>query len=171
MKIELPDAVEDQQPNYCRECGRGLSGIEGSVEFEKERVGFHVIPLTTRHRFLSKACTCGCRNRLDVPQKRKIRSICRTESGPWMSISTWWCTCPTTASRVFCAMWCTWTSERAAYEFSLMQPGKRRMWYATEFLKPCSIAHLLRSRPLKSQFLRDFILPQYLAEIGFLRDG
>lgn len=71
MKIELPDAVEDQQPNYCRECGRGLSGIEGSVEFEEERVGFHVIPLTTRHRFLSKACTCGCRNRLDVPKKEK----------------------------------------------------------------------------------------------------
>ena len=26
------------------------------------------------------------------------------------------------------------------------------------------------SHPLKSQFLRDFILPQYLSEIGFLRD-
>lgn len=70
MKIELPDAVEDHQPNYCRECGRALSDMEGSVDFEEECVGFKIVPLTTRHRFLSKTCTCGCRNRLDVPKKK-----------------------------------------------------------------------------------------------------
>lgn len=70
LKNEVPDAVEVHQPNYCRECGLDLSGIEGHIEFEEECVGFKVVPLTTRHRYLSKTCSCGCCNRQDMPKRR-----------------------------------------------------------------------------------------------------
>lgn len=70
MMLDVPDAIENHQPNYCKECGRDLSDIEGRLESEEECVGFRIIPLTTRHRYLSKFCTCGCKNKLDTPKKK-----------------------------------------------------------------------------------------------------
>lgn len=70
MMLDAPVEIENHQPNYCKECGRDLSDIEGRLESEEECVGFRIVPLTTRHRYLSKVCTCGCHNKLDVPKRK-----------------------------------------------------------------------------------------------------
>lgn len=70
LMADDPDEVEDHQPNFCKECGRDLSDVEGHLEFQEECVGFKITPVTTRHRYLSKVCTCGCCNRLDAVKKR-----------------------------------------------------------------------------------------------------
>lgn len=67
---EQPDETENIQPNYCRECGRELSDIEGVEEYREECVGVRIIPVLKRRRFLKKTCTCGCCNRMDY-EKRK----------------------------------------------------------------------------------------------------
>lgn len=70
VKLDAPDATDIHQPYFCRECGRDLSDIEGKMEFEEESVGFRVITETIRHRYISKRCTCGCCNKLDVPKRK-----------------------------------------------------------------------------------------------------
>lgn len=70
IKLDAPDETETHQPNFCKECGRDLSGVDGHMEFEEECVGFRVIPETIRHRYMSKTCTCGYCNRLDVPKRK-----------------------------------------------------------------------------------------------------
>ncbi len=42
---EQPDETENIQPNYCRECGRELSDIEGVEEYREECVGVRIIPV------------------------------------------------------------------------------------------------------------------------------
>ncbi len=70
IMVDEPDQTETHAPNFCRECGRDLSDIDGHLESEEECVGFKVIPVTTRRRYMSKTCTCGCCNRLDAPKRR-----------------------------------------------------------------------------------------------------
>ena len=70
LKLDVPDEVENHHPNFCRECGRDLSDIEGRLEWEEECVGFRIVPMTTRHRFLSKTCKCGCCNKINAPKKK-----------------------------------------------------------------------------------------------------
>lgn len=65
---DLPDETEVVQPNYCRECGRELSDIEGEEEYGEECVGFRITPLVKRLRFLKKTCTC-C-NRVDYKRRK-----------------------------------------------------------------------------------------------------
>lgn len=65
-----PDETEDIQPNYCRECGRELSGIEGKEEYREECVGVRIIPVIKRIRFLNKTCTCGCCNRVEYTKRK-----------------------------------------------------------------------------------------------------
>ena len=65
-----PDETEDIQPNYCRECGRELSGIEGKEEYREECVGVRIIPVIKRFRFLNKTCTCGCCNRVEYTKRK-----------------------------------------------------------------------------------------------------
>lgn len=67
---ENPDVTETFQPNYCRECGRDISDIEGVEEYREECIGVRIIPVTTRLRYLRKTCTCGCCNH-SVEKKRK----------------------------------------------------------------------------------------------------
>lgn len=62
MMSAEPDITEDIQPNYCRECGRDLSDIDGEEEYREECVGIRIVPVTTRLRYLRKTCTCGCCN-------------------------------------------------------------------------------------------------------------
>lgn len=40
MMSDQPDETENIQPNYCRECGRELSDIEGMEEYREWCVGF-----------------------------------------------------------------------------------------------------------------------------------
>lgn len=70
LKVDAPNEIETHQPNFCKECGRDLSGIDGHVDFEEECIGFKTVPVTTRHRYISKTCTCGCCNKLDVPKRK-----------------------------------------------------------------------------------------------------
>lgn len=70
MMLGTPDEIENHHPNYCKECGRDLSDIDGRLESEEECVGIRIVPVTTRHRYLSKVCTCGCHNKLDVPKRK-----------------------------------------------------------------------------------------------------
>ena len=65
-----PDETEDIQPNYCRECGRELSGIEGKEEYREECVGVRIIPVIKRFRFLNKTCTCGCCNHVEYTKRK-----------------------------------------------------------------------------------------------------
>lgn len=67
---ENPDVTETIQPNYCRECGRDLSGIDGVEEYREESIGVRIIPVTTRFLYLRKTCTCGCCNH-SAENKRK----------------------------------------------------------------------------------------------------
>ena len=70
LMSDNPDEVEDIQPNYCRECGRDLSGIEGEEEYSEECVGFRISPVVRRIRFMKKTCTCGRCNSME-PVKRR----------------------------------------------------------------------------------------------------
>ena len=70
LMSDQPDETEDIQPNYCRECGRELSGIEGKEEYREECVGVRIIPVIKRIRFLNKTCTCGCCNRVEYTKRK-----------------------------------------------------------------------------------------------------
>ena len=70
MMSDTPDEVEDIQPNYCRQCGRELSGIEGIEEYAEECVGVRVMPVVKRLRFLNKTCSCGCCNRIEHTKRK-----------------------------------------------------------------------------------------------------
>lgn len=67
---EQPDETENIQPNYCRECGRELSDIDGVEEYREECVGVRIIPVVKRLRFLKKTCTCGCCNRVEYTRRK-----------------------------------------------------------------------------------------------------
>lgn len=70
MMSAQPDEVEDIQPNYCRECGRELSDIEGVEEYREECAGVKITPVVKRLRFLNKTCTCGCCNRVEYTRRK-----------------------------------------------------------------------------------------------------
>lgn len=70
LMSDQPDETEDIQPNYCRECGRELSGIEGKEEYREECVGVRIIPVIKRIRFLNKTCTCGYCNRVEYTKRK-----------------------------------------------------------------------------------------------------
>lgn len=70
MMSSQPDETEDMQPNYCRECGRELSDIDGVEEYREECVGVRITPVVKRLRFLNKTCTCGCCNRVEYTRRK-----------------------------------------------------------------------------------------------------
>lgn len=70
IMLDAPSEIEMHKPNYCKDCGRDLSDIEGHMEYEDECIGFIVVPKTTRHRYYSKTCTCGCCNKLEIPKRK-----------------------------------------------------------------------------------------------------
>lgn len=67
---EQPDETENIQPNYCRECGRELSDIDGVEEYREECVGVRITPVVKRLRYLKKTCTCGCCNRVEYTRRK-----------------------------------------------------------------------------------------------------
>lgn len=70
MMSAVPNEIEDVQPNYCRECGRDLSGIEGVEEYQEECIGFRVVQVVRKIRFLKKTCTCGCCNKVEYTKRK-----------------------------------------------------------------------------------------------------
>lgn len=65
-----PDEVETIQSNYCRECGRDLSDIEGVEEYREECVGVRISPVVKRIIYRNKTCTCGCCNKVDYVKRK-----------------------------------------------------------------------------------------------------
>lgn len=70
MMSPQPDETENMEPNYCRECGRELSDIDGVEEYREECVGVRITPVVKRLRFLNKTCTCGCCNRVEYTRRK-----------------------------------------------------------------------------------------------------
>lgn len=70
MMSPQPDETENMEPNYCRECGRELSDIDGVEEYREECVGVRITPVVKRLRFLNKTCTCGCCNRVEHTRRK-----------------------------------------------------------------------------------------------------
>lgn len=70
MMSPQPDETENMEPNYCRECGRELSDIDGVEEYREECVGVRITPVVKRLRFLNKTCTCGCFNRVEYTRRK-----------------------------------------------------------------------------------------------------
>lgn len=70
LMADIPDAIENHQPNYCKECGKDLSGIEGTEIYREDSIGFRIVPIVARHRYLDKVCTCGCHNHADVVKRK-----------------------------------------------------------------------------------------------------
>lgn len=70
MMSPQPDETEIMEPNYCRECGRELSDIDGVEEYREECVGVRITPVVKRLRFLNKTCTCGCCNRVEYTRRK-----------------------------------------------------------------------------------------------------
>lgn len=91
LRIDSPEGTETHQPNFCRECGRVLSDVCGHLEAEQECVGFRIIPVTTRHRYLSKTCTCGCCNRIEVPKRRNPVYFSRDVRAPVVYLNAVMC--------------------------------------------------------------------------------
>lgn len=70
MMSPQPDETENMEPNYCRECGRELSDIDGVEEYREKCVGVRITPVVKRLRFLNRTCTCGCCNRVEYTRRK-----------------------------------------------------------------------------------------------------
>lgn len=70
VQSDTPDEIEMVQPNYCRQCGRDLSDIEGQQEYSEECVGFVIKLIRKKLCFLTKTCTCGCCNKVDYDKRK-----------------------------------------------------------------------------------------------------
>ncbi len=79
LMADIPDAIENHQANYCKECGKDLSGIEGTEIYREDSIGFRIVPIVARHCYLDKVCTCGWHNHADVVKNWK-NCIFRTGS-------------------------------------------------------------------------------------------
>ena len=69
--VEHPDAIEERMSEYCRNCGRDLSCVEGELDYVSQVVDLTAVaPITTEHRHFKKTCTCGCCNKGYAPRRR-----------------------------------------------------------------------------------------------------
>ena len=69
--VDTPDEIEEVSSQYCRECGRDLSEIEGVLDYVTQEVDLPVIrPVYRERRFYKKVCSCGCCNRDYAPRRR-----------------------------------------------------------------------------------------------------
>ena len=69
--VDTPDEIEEVSSQYCRECGRDLSEVEGELGYVMQEVDLPVIrPIYRERRFYKKVCSCGCCNRDYAPRKR-----------------------------------------------------------------------------------------------------
>lgn len=74
--VEVPDEIENVSSQYCRECGRDLSDIEGELDYTTQEIDLPpIMPIYREHRFYKKICTCGCCNRDYAPRKKGGNAI------------------------------------------------------------------------------------------------
>ena len=74
--VDTPDEIEEVSSQYCRECGRDLSEIEGVLDYVTQGLDLPpIIPIYRERRFYKKVCTCGCCNRDYAPRRRGGNAI------------------------------------------------------------------------------------------------
>lgn len=68
---ETPDEIESTASQFCRECGRDLSDVEGELDYVTQEIDLpEITPIYRERRFYKKVCSCGCCNRDYPPRKR-----------------------------------------------------------------------------------------------------
>ena len=68
---ETPDEIESTASQFCRECGRDLSDVEGELDYVTQEIDLpQITPIYRERRFYKKVCSCGCCNRDYPPRKR-----------------------------------------------------------------------------------------------------
>ena len=56
---ERPDAIEERMSEYCRNCGRNLSCVEGELDYVSQVVDLSAVaPIITEYRHYRKTCRC-----------------------------------------------------------------------------------------------------------------
>lgn len=74
--VDTPDEIEELSSQYCRECGRDLSEIEGVLDYVTQEIDLPpIMPVYRERRFYRKVCTCGCCNRDYAPRRRGGNAI------------------------------------------------------------------------------------------------
>lgn len=68
---ETPNEIESTASQFCRECGRDLSDVEGELDYVTQEIDLpQITPIYRERRFYKKVCSCGCCNRDYPPRKR-----------------------------------------------------------------------------------------------------
>lgn len=74
--VATPDEIENVSSQFCTECGRNLSDVEGVLDYVTQEIDLPQIrPVYRERRFYKKVCTCGCCNRDYTPRKRGGNAI------------------------------------------------------------------------------------------------
>lgn len=74
--VDTPDETENVSSQYCTNCGRNLSGIEGVLDYVTQEVELPpVLPVYRERRFYKKVCSCGCCNRSYEPRRKGGNAI------------------------------------------------------------------------------------------------
>lgn len=71
MMIPNPDIIEECSCQYCKDCGRDISDVEGRLVCTAQEIDIpkKIEPTVTERRYYEKVCTCGCHNRSYTPKK------------------------------------------------------------------------------------------------------
>lgn len=74
--VAVPDEIENVSSQFCTECGRDLSDVEGELDYVMQEIDLPPItPIYRERRFYKKVCICGCCNRDYAPRKRGGNAI------------------------------------------------------------------------------------------------
>lgn len=74
--VAVPDEIESVSSQFCTQCGRDLSDIEGELDYVTQDIDLpRIRPIYRERRFYKKVCTCGCCNRDYTPRKRGGNAI------------------------------------------------------------------------------------------------
>ncbi|WP_435052894.1 IS66 family transposase [Paramuribaculum intestinale] len=74
--VVTPDEIENVSSQFCTECGRDLSDIDGVLDYVIQEIDLPPIkPIYRERRFYKKVCACGCCNRDYAPRKRGGNAI------------------------------------------------------------------------------------------------
>lgn len=74
--VATPDEIENVSSQFCTECGRDLSDVDGVLDYVIQEIDLPPIkPIYRERRFYKKVCACGCCNRDYAPRKRGGNAI------------------------------------------------------------------------------------------------
>jgi transposase/regulator of replication initiation timing len=65
------DEIVDHASTYCSCCGDDISAIEPTLEYTSQEIDIPIVqPVIREHRYFSKVCRCGHRNRSYTPRQK-----------------------------------------------------------------------------------------------------